>query len=65
MICVAAKVGRVGRECCLDWGLSELLFARCQVSKGWSATGELWDLGGWAVICVVRCWAWGWRCCLD
>ena len=31
VICVAASVGRVGMG-----GLSELLFARCQVSKGWS-----------------------------
>ena len=26
---------------------------------------DFWGFGGWAVICVVEGWAWGWSCCLD
>ena len=34
VICVVRRLGGGGWGCCLDWGLSGLLFARCQVFKG-------------------------------
>ena len=47
-----ASVGRVGREL--------LIF-------GSGLDCDFWDLGRWAVICVVRCWGWGGSvvCCLE
>ena len=56
-------VGRVGRECCLDWTVVRPLPS---VQRMESATGKLWDLRGWAVIVfggdVGRV---GRECCLD
>ena len=48
-------VGRVGRECCLDWGVvGTVVRPLPSVQRMKSATGESWDLRGWAVIFVVR-----------